>query len=249
MIGPIISGNPAPIQGPTQTVWRKRGGSEFIHSWVGPAESVRAMEASLRSSGAIEVEVSQDIGSALARIRAQYAAPVSGEVEQIEESLTIDFSDETFPINVHPAFINIADDIIQILEEQARDSSVTIDDTTGDATGQYYMKLIRRGETTYRAALPSLVYTRNTPDNTVETLDVQDNGKVFTKAEVAGFIAAPIVFAIPDANVGAVAGSHYAVGYRFSAQMEFTSNGRLNLIERYTFGRWENVLYGLSSIT
>jgi hypothetical protein len=245
----IIAGTVAPIPNPVETVWRKRGGSEFIHSWTGVAESVRAMEAALRASGSIEVSVTQQPGSALATIRAHYATEQTGEPEQINETLTIDFVDETFPINVHPAFVNIADDVIQYLEERAKDTTVTIDDSVADATGQYYMRLVRRSETSYRAALPVITYTRNVADTTDATLDAEDIGKIYSKEDVASFIAAPIIFAIPDANVGIAAGGHYQVGYRFFCQMEFDASGRINLIEKYTYGRYEEVLYGLESIS
>jgi hypothetical protein len=243
MSTPIIHGTEAPIPRPVETSWSRRGGWEFIHSWTGAADAVRAMEAALRANGAIQVVVRQNPDSALATITAHYASAQTGEPEEMEETLDIDFADETFPINVNPAFINITDARIAVLDEKGADSKVDIDTYTSDPTERYYMRLVRRKETSYRVDLPVLTYIRNVPETSVSRINCGNNGLIYTPAEVADAIAAPIVFTIPSANVGIAAGSRYVIGYKFKGRVEFTSNGRVNLIERYVFGRYDAVLY------
>lgn len=243
----IIHGNGAAIEEAFGTNFRRFQGGELIRSWIGPIDAVRSVAAALvTGSSAIDVTVEPLPGNALGRVRARYAS-INGESteETIEETLTIAFNDTPLPINVHPSFIEISNLRIRQMTEDANngDDPRTLVFTGNEA--QYY-GLLLRGETTYRVKMPVITYTRTVPYDTVESLDVSNAGYIFSLSEVAGRVAAPIVFSIPEPNVGVAAGTNYFKGYLFSSQMEFLADGRLSLIETYEFGLWSSILYSTS---
>lgn len=241
---PYMAGALSPREQPVQTIYRRTGGTEHERRWWGYCESVKAMEAYARNN-AISVEYTQAPGSVIGILTARYMGePGSGgegTEEDAEETMEIEYSEQTFPIHQNPTFIEIPTASI-ITMEASLQSNAANTQTDGSAAYKYYDLRSRKTES-YEVSLPVVTWTRTVGLGYNVTLDLANVGGIFSTAVLAGSIGAPILFSIPTGNVGVTTGTGYTAGWKKGGRFSFVSDGKVQLILTARYGLWSNDLY------
>lgn len=229
-------GNPAPIEQGFHVTWDRLSGRKVTRTFEGSPVAIAYLEDPARNSGATDVQLSQQAGSAKATLTASYGDPLQVEITRI-----IRFNDVTFPIHQNPTYIGISTARIKAVNDESEKSSP---DTSGfTATELSYYNLIARGVKDYRVKLPIVTYTRVVPFNSPETISTGTPGTVYTPAQVSNAVGDAILFSIPTGNVGVTANSDFTAGYLFDVEVDLLANGNWQLIETFEYGLWANNLY------
>lgn len=233
-----IAGKQGPVELPIQSVWHRIHGQEYERRWWGPAGAVQKMIVSARV-GAISVEFTQQPGSAIGILTARYGGVIAGD-EVALETVDIAFRDETFPVHQNPTFISIADSRIRLLDKAAEDSSTSV---PNNALEFRYYDLRQRGVESYRTKLPTVIWTRTVGIGYSRSYDMEGTGKIFSTANLAGSIGAPVIFTIPTGNVGVTSSGDYTAGWMKDAQVRNTGDGKVQVVLSAEYGLWANDLY------
>ncbi len=231
-----IAGRTSAVEMPLQTIWHRINGQEYERRWWGEAGRVRKLEIGARA-GAISVEFTQSPGSALATLTARYSGVISGQELPIE-TVEIDFTDQPFPLHQNPTFIGISDADVLSMEDniQKHEANTQTEGTTKHA----YYELRSRGVDNYRVKLPVVTWTRTVGVGYHTTYDLSQVGSIFSTANLAGSIGAPILFYIPTGNVGIVGdGGNYTAGWMKDARVSMTGDGKAQIVLIAEYGLWE----------
>lgn len=226
---------------PLRSVWRLVGGSEYERRWWGTAADVEALLPSLRT-GATEVSFDQSPGSAIAIATVRYPG-VQDFNEVTSEVMVVAFTDQGFPLHQNPTFIGIPSADIQTMEESLKTGAANTQ-TAASAAFRYYA-LRSRGVETYRAKLPAVTWQRIVGNNYPTALDIADVGTIFSTDQIVDQLGAPVLWAIPPANVGVSQGdaSLFTAGWMKDCEVGYTADGQNQLIIRAEFGLWANDAY------
>lgn len=229
---------------PIQTVWRRIGGFEYERRWWGPADEVRKLELQARS-GAIEVGFTQSPGSIVGILSARYAGTIVGD-EVAEETLTINFNDETIPIHRNPTFIDIPVSRIAALNKAATDNDSSVPSQTDGGIELEYWSCKVEGDDSYLCALPHVTWVRTVSENYSRDLDLANVGAIFSTDALVSAIGDPILFEIPTGNVGVREADGWTAGWRKMASTDISSDGKVILTITGTFGLWRDSLYTIA---
>lgn len=241
---PYIAGRLGPRELPIQSVWRRLGGFEYERRWWGPADEVRKLEF-LARNGAIEVGFTQSPGSSIGILSARYAGVIAGD-EIAEETMEINFNDESIPIHRNPTFIDISVSRIAALNKAATDNDSSVPSQTDGGIELEYWSCKVEGDDSYLCALPHVTWTRTVSENYSRDLDLGNVGAIFTTEALVDAMGAPILFSVPTGNVGVRESDGWTAGWRKLASTEITSEGKVNLVITGTFGLWRNSLYTIA---
>jgi hypothetical protein len=222
-------------------VWRLVGGSEYERRWWGPAKDVQSLLPSLRA-GATEVAFDQSPGSVIGIATVRYAG-VQNFNDVTSEVMVVSFTDQSFPLHQNPSFISIPNSTIKELEEALKREGENLQDPDSDAWKYYDLR--SRGVETYRAKLPVVSWQRIVGNQYPTALDIADVGTIFSTAQIVDQLGAPVLWSIPDANVGVSEGdaSLFTAGWIKDCEVGYTADGQNQLVIRAEFGLWANDAY------
>jgi hypothetical protein len=236
--GLIVAGKISAVEMPMQHIWHRINGQEYERRWWGLAGAVQKMMTSARV-GAMSVEYTQAPGSPIGILTARYAGALAGDQIALE-TVDIAFRDETFPIDMNPTYISLSDDRVLALKKAAEESN------TGAPTNALefaYYDHIQRGTTEYRTKLPTVTWTRTVGSGYSRSFDMNGVGSIFSTANLAGSIGAPVIFTIPTGNVGVTNGDGFTAGWMKDAQIRSTGDGKVQIVLAAEYGLWANDLY------
>lgn len=238
----IVAGRLGAREMPLRSVWRRVGGSEYERRWWGPIADVEALLPGLRA-GASEVTFDPIQGSPIAVASVRYAG-VQDFAELTSEVMTIEFSDQTFPVSQNPTFINLTSNLIKDLEELLKTGADNPYSDTESEAYRYYELRSRQIES-YRAQLPIVTWTRVVGPNYPTSLDLADVGQIFNTDQMVSQLGAPVLWDVPTGNVGVDEDDYgmFTAGWLKTCSAGFTADGQVQLVIRGEFGLWAQDLY------
>lgn len=242
----IVAGSSGAIEYPIRMLIRRQGGKEIERTWMGQAQVMKSLFASI--DNAEEKEIVPTPGSPIATVRARFASFDDGQPDEvISETLAIRFNSVPIPINQHGYFATLGIEAIAELDKLIEDRtplSSGNQEILGPDIGstskvfEYYWHRRMRIDS-FQAKMPVVTYTRGTSFDYPGSLDVANAGRIFTTSQVSARTSTPLLFTVPTPNVFLDnAFGFLGVGWMLDSQLEYLADGGVQLIETYEWGQY-----------